>query len=248
MSIFQQLKSGEIFQKMGLAAIMLFFVVFSSCSDGQVGISNLKIGERNSGEATLGLPMQIEADVKLEENIVGIVLDIVSLDTDAGVDAGEWTYHQDFGTKYSGKNTAKFDEQYMFPNGTLAGDYELTLTVTGESGAIVQQKRDFKILVDSTLPFVDELEVGINAAGDDLHLAAHIAAARKIRQVVLLVEGAEWSKEFVFEQARIKDQTSMHFHEHAHVDEAPAGTYQVTLTVEDQDGRKASATAEFKKK
>lgn len=244
MSIFQQLKSGSIFQKTGLGAIMLFFVVFSSCSDGQVGISNLKVGERNSGEATLGLPMQINADVKLEENIVGIVLDIVSLD----IESDEWTYQQDFGTKYSGTNTAKFDEQYMFPNGTLAGDYELTLTVTGESGAIVQQKRDFKILVDSTVPFVDELEVGINASGDDLHLAAHIAAARKIRQVVLLVEGSEWSKEFVFEQARIKDQTSVHFHEHAHVDEAPAGTYQVTLTVEDQDGRQASATADFNKK
>lgn len=244
MAIFQQLKSGSIFQKAGLAGIILLFIAFSSCSDGQVGISKLKVGERNSGEATLGLPMQIEADVKLEENIEGIALDIVSLD----IESDEWTYQQDFGTKYSGTNTAKFDEQYMFPNGTLAGDYELTLTVTGESGAIVQQKRDFKILVDSTVPFVDELEVGINAAGDDLHLAAHIAAARKIRQVVLLVEGAEWSKEFVFEQARIKDQTSVHFHEHAHVDEAPAGTYQVTLTVEDQDGRKASATADFNKK
>lgn len=244
MAIFQQLISGGIFQKAGLVTIILFFAVFSSCSDGQTGISKLKVGERNSGEATLGLPMQIEADVKLEENIVGIVLDIVSLD----IESDEWTYQQDFGTKYSGTNTAKFEEQFMFPNGTLAGDYELTLTVTGESGAIVQQKRDFKILVDSTVPFVDELEVGINAAGDDLHLAAHIAAARKIRQVVLLVEGAEWSKEFVFEQARIKDQTSVHFHEHAHVDEAPAGTYQVTLTVEDQDGRKASATADFNKK
>lgn len=227
-----------------IGLLALFFFAFSSCSGDRPGISKMVVGEKDSGEATVGSPMLVRANISLDENITGVELQMASLDPEMG----EGTFSQQFSDKYSGSDAVKFDEQFMFPSATEAGNYELTLTVTGESGAILQQKRSFRISVDSTVPVVDELEVGINARGDDLHLAAHITAVKKIRQVILGLEGEDWSKEFVFEQARIKDQTSIHFHEHAHVDDAPAGIYTVVLTVEDQDGRKASATSTFEKK
>lgn len=244
MAIFQTKNINGIQQKISLMAVILFFLAFSACSGDRIGISKMVVGEKDSGEATIGSPMLVKANIFLDENISGIELEMISQNSEGE----EWTYSQQFTDKYSGANSARFDEQFMFPNGTEAGNYDLTLTVTGESGAIVQEKRKLRISVDSTVPVVDELEVGINASGDDLHLAAHITAVKKIRQVILSVESEDWSKEFVFEQARIKDQTSIHFHEHAHVDDAPAGIYTVVLTVEDQDGRKASATGTFEKK
>jgi len=244
MAIFQTKYTSRIQQKISLTAVVLFFIVLSSCSGDRSGISKMMVGEKDSGEATVGSSMPVKATISLDENIAGIELQMASLDAEMD----ERTFNQQFSDKYSGANAVKFDEQFMFPSGTEAGNYELTLIVTGESGAILQQKRNFRISVDSTVPVVDELEVGINAKGDDLHLAAHITAVKKIRRVTLGLEGEDWSKEFVFEQARIKDQTSIHFHEHAHVDDAPAGIYTLVLTVEDYDGRKASATSTFEKK
>lgn len=242
MVLFSRLCSMSMWKRSQMLAALISLGILFSCTGEGSGISKMRVGEKDSGEAFIGLPMPVKADVSLDENIVGVELEMTAQSPE------EWTFSQQFKDKYAGANAVKFDEEFMFPNGTEAGNYELTLTVTGESGAIVQQKRNFRISVDSTVPVVDELEVGINAAGDDLHLAAHITAAKKIRQVVLSVEGADWSKEFVFEQARVKDQTAVHFHEHAHVDEAPAGVYSVILTVEDHDGRKAAATGTFQKK
>ncbi len=242
MTFFQTKNTNRIQQKTSLMAVVLFFIMLSSCSGDRTGISKMVVGEKDAAEAFIGLPLLVKAEIALEENIASIDLHMATANT------GDWTFTQHFTEKYSGSNTASFDEQFMFPNGTEAGNYELTLVVTGESGAVVERKRNFRISVDSTVPVVEELEVGINASGDDLHLAAHITAAKKIRQVILSVEGPDWSREFVFDKARIKDQMSVHFHEHAHVDEAPAGQYVVILTVEDQDGRKAAATGSFEKK
>lgn len=223
-------------------SIALLLAVFTSCTSNEPGIHDVEVGEKNNGEGYLGTSMPVKASINFgEEKLSSLTLGMSSAD-------GASSFEMDLTPRYAGQSNVNLVEDFIFPEGTEAGEYVLTLNTKGSSGTIYKNERKFHILVDSSLPVIDEFEVGINAKGNDLHLAAHIAAPKKIEKVILQITGLEWTKEFVFNKASVKDQTAIHFHEHAHVDEAPAGEYEVILTVEDQGGRKATANGKFEKK
>lgn len=222
--------------------IALLLTVVTSCTSNEPGIHDVEVGEENNGEGYLGTTMPVKATINFgEEQLSTITLGMTSAD-------GSSSFEMDLTPRYAGQSKVKLEEDLIFPEGTEAGEYVLTLNTKGSSGTIYKNEGKFHILVDSSLPVVDEFEVSINAKGNDLHLAAHIASPKKIEKVVLLITGLEWSKEFVYNKASVKDQTAIHFHEHAHVDDAPAGGYEVVLTVQDQAGRKATANGKFEKK
>lgn len=215
--------------------------VFAACSSMDSGISNIEIGEKNSAEAHIGAPVTITANIALNENIRSVVMKIVS------AEGASWEFTQNYSDQYAGNKTAKFQETIEVPADAEVGNYELILTATSENETVEESTATFRLAIDSTVPSVMDLEVGLNSAGNDLHLEAHIDAAKKIKQVTLTVKGTGWIKDTVFDQDHIKGQTHVHFHEHADVDAAPAGEYRAILLVEDEEGRKAVASAGFVK-
>lgn len=216
--------------------------VFSACSNRDSGISNIQIGEDNNSEAHIGSSFPVKADISLDENIQSVTMTIAS------TDGSNWDFTQNFTEKYAGSKTAKFQENIEVPTDAEMGNYELLLTATGESGAIEESSSTFRVAIDSTVPTVTDLEVGLNSAGDDLHLEAHLTAAKKIKQVILTVKGERWIKDVTFDKSHIKGQTHIHFHEHADIESAPAGEYSAILLVEDEDGRKSTGSAGFTKR
>lgn len=101
--------------------------------------------------------------------------------------------------------------------------------------------------IDTTIPVITDLDVGINAKKNDLHIEAELSAVKKIDRVVVTLKGDNWTKDITFDQAPPRGELTTNFHQHVHVDEAPAGEYQVILTLHDQEGREAKAEGSFVK-
>ncbi len=242
MTSFLTQKITEFTAKASAVALMLSFVLFFSCSQHQTGIQKLEIGENGVTEAFIGQLLPIRAEIELNEKIASIDIHIVP------VEANKWSFNQQYTEAYAGRRTALFEENIQIPDDAKVGNYELTIKVVGESGVTTEKQTNIRISVDSTVPIVGDLDVGINPKGNDLHLEADITATKKIKQVTVEIKGETWSKDFVFDKPQMKDQLSYKFHEHVHVEEAPKGEYKVVLTLEDQSGRKAVTTKSFQKK
>jgi len=226
----------------GFVAVMSAIGMFVSCSADRSGVRHLEVGEKGSAEAFVGQGLPVRAEIALGEKIASVDLRITPSDADG------WSFRQQYAGNYAGKDKTSFAESIEIPADAKVGSYAVTVTAMGEKDAVEEATVDLRLSVDSSVPVVGDLDVGINATGNDLHLETDITAAKKIKQVRVEIKGAAWQKDFVFDKAQMKDQLSYNFHEHVHVDEAPAGEYEVLLTVEDQDGRTAVAKNGFRKK
>src|SRR5690606_33634036 len=147
-----------------------------------------------------------------------------------------------------GTSKANFDFEIQLPDTLEMGDYLLEVEMADRQNSRGSAKYPVKLRVDVNRPIITDLEVGINDAGDDLHLAAAVMAPNKIAEIRAEIVGEQWSKDFSYKGAQIVDKLETHFHEHAHIHEAPAGTYELTLIVIDKEGRQARSVASFTKK
>ena len=232
----------ETMKKTRLTFIYALIGLFAvSCSSKGNGISDLKIVGSDEG-VSVGQPSLIEADINVEDAI-----DEVQITWEPTSGDG-WQLAAAFTDGLQGQQSVRFSEYIDVPVDAAPGKYRLTMKVKQQDGTEIEESVDATLTIDSTVPVASDLDVGINAAGNDLHLETELTAVKKIQQVTVQVNGAAWSKDFTFDGSRIKDQLSLHFHEHVHIDEAPAGNYQVVLTVEDQEGRSASVEGSFTKK
>jgi len=239
----EHVRTIDFVPKVGLVVLMLAIGLFVSCSADRPGVRHLEVGEKGSAEAFVGQPLPVRAEIALGEKIASVEVRITTSDADG------WSFRQQYADSYAGKDKVSFAETVQIPESAKVGSYAVRLTVMGEKHASEEATLDIRLSVDSSVPVVGDLDVGINAAGSDLHLETDITAAKKIKQVKVEIKGAAWSKDFIFDKAPMKDQLSHTFHEHVHeVEEAPPGTYEVLLTVEDQAGRKAAVRGSFEKK
>jgi len=239
---FEHVRTIAFVPTAGLATVISAIGLFVSCSADRSGVRNLEVGEKGSAEAFVGQELPVRAEIALGEKIASVEVRI----TPSGADG--WSFRQQYAGNYAGKDNVSFAETVQVPEGAKVGSYVVGLRAMGEKEAAEEATVDIRLSVDSSVPVVGDLDVGINAAGNDLHLEADITAAKKIKQVSVEVKGAAWSKVFTFDKAPMKDQMSYTFHEHVHVDEAPPGMYEVVLTVGDQAGRNAVAHGNFEKK
>lgn len=216
-----------------------------SCNSGTVsglGTSDVQVGTTAKDKSShLGVPLPVSAVVFAENNIASFEVQLKSKSD------SEVIFVQSYTEGLSGKTKADFSEDVVLPAETEPGEYLVTLKVTDEQGNEQIDEVNLKLLIDSSFPAVGDLDIGINAAGNDLHLESNIAAANKIAKITVLVKGEEWEKEVDFAKESMVGKVTLHFHEHVHVDEAPAGKYQVTVTVIDQDNNQASESASFTK-
>jgi len=225
-----------------LASLLLSFGLFFSCTGSKPGVRNLQVGEKGSAEAFVGQELPLRAKIALGEKIAAVHVDVRPADAESPI------LHQHYTEGYAGRERAAFVESIAIPADAKTGSYTVTLKVIGESGATEEKSANFRLSVDSSVPVAGDLDVGINAAGNDLHLETDITAAKKIKQVRVEIKGEAWTRDFTFDKAQMQEQMSYNFHEHVRVDEAPAGEYEVILTVEDQAGRTAEARGNFRKK
>lgn len=100
---------------------------------------------------------------------------------------------------------------------------------------------------DPTLPSATGFEVGLNAAGNDLHAEASITAPNKLAEIIVEIHGNGWEKEFSYKDEKIVGQTTYNFHKHMDVTAAPKGHYHVHLKVVDQAGKSATFEEHFDK-
>lgn len=212
-----------------------------SCSPKGSGINGLQVGGADA-TVSVGQSTLIEANINVDQPIDNVQIEWKSANDDG------WELLEVYTEDFQGKTNAVFFESVSIPTDVIPGKYVLTMKVKQQDGTVVEQSMETTFTIDSTVPVASALDVGINAAGNDLHLESELTAVKKIEQVVVKVNGASWSKDFTFDSPKIKDQLSHTFHEHVHVDDAPAGEYQVILTVQDQEGRQASVEGKFVKK
>jgi len=216
----------------------------SGCANGSgSGITNVVVGT-GSGEPTayIGSSLPFSAQLSSADTIA----DLIALLTPAT--GGEVVLN----TRLTSQNLegivqAKVEDQIELPADIRPGDYVFSLVMTDKAGARQSVDNPIRLMIDTSSPLVLDLEIGINPAGNDLHLAAQVTAPNKLAKITVFIHGEEWEKEYEFEGTSVNGKIEYHFHEHAHVDAAPAGTYEVTVTAADQQGRKSSATGNFTK-
>ncbi len=204
-------------------------------------VTGLEVGINNSKIAHPGNDLHIEAQITAEGTIKEVVLEI---HPEAG--AG-WKLTQTYTEGFAGQKNAEFHKHVDVPADAVLGDYHGHIKVTDQAGQVTEAEFELKITSDPTLPTVDGFEVGLNAAGNDLHVEADITAPNKIAKAVVEVHGNGWEKEVTYTDAGMVGQTAYNLHNHIDVTAAPKGHYHVHLKVVDQAGKENEFEEHFDK-
>jgi len=230
-----------------LMALLLFSIAFTSCKkddneESVPQITGLEIGSGNSKVAFQGSDIHVEALVSAMANLASVKLEIHPEGTTG------WEFEEVYTEGISGLKNAEFHQHIDIPATAALGKYHVHLVVTDQQGRTTEAESDLEIKFDATLPSATGFEVGLNTAGNDLHLEAALNALNKIAKVVVEVHGPAWEKEFEFTDAAMVGQLTYNFHKHVDVTAAPAGHYHVHLKIVDQLGKEVEVEEHFDKK
>jgi len=204
-------------------------------------IDGLEVGAGNNKTAHPGNDLHIEAQITAPGTIKDVVLDIHPK-TGTG-----WKVNTTYTENLAGLKNAEFHKHIDVPADATLGDYHGHIKVTDENGQVTEAEFDLKVTSDPTLPSVTGFEVGLNAAGNDLHAEAKITAPNKIARVTLEVHGGNWEKEVTYTDVAMVGQTTYNLHKHVNVTGIPAGHYHVHLKVIDQAGKENEFEEHFDK-
>ncbi|TWR26519.1 DUF4625 domain-containing protein [Mucilaginibacter pallidiroseus] len=204
-------------------------------------ITGLEVGAGNNKTAHPGNDLHVEAQISAPGNIRNVVL---SIQPENG---SGWQVNTTYTENLAGLKNAEFHEHIDVPGDAAQGKYHGHLTVTDENGQKTETEFDLNVTADPTLPSATGFEVGLNAAGNDLHAEASITAPNKIASITIEVHGAGWEKEVVYTDAAMVGQTTYNLHKHVDVTAAPKGHYHVHLKVIDQAGKQNEFEEHFDK-
>jgi len=201
----------------------------------EIGISNNKIGHPGSD-------LHVEAQIFAAGNIAGVKLSIQPK-------SGEgWKFDQEFTEGIVGLKNAEIHTHIDIPADAVVGNYQVKITVTDEQGQVTEVNSDLTLSADPTLPTATGFEVGLNAAGNDLHLEAVIGAQNKIAKVVVELHSGAYESEIEYTDAAMVGKTTYNLHKHVNVTAAPAGHYHVHLKIIDQSGKENEFEEHFDKR
>ncbi|NGF57963.1 hypothetical protein G5B00_15695 [Parapedobacter sp. SGR-10] len=225
--------------------VFLAFLLFLlyGCSEPVPPIAWVKVGDNQDDDRFyVGQTLLLK----------GIVRDTTGLDVlwwhIRPVSGEGWTYVDTIDLRTFDKGD-KFEWQQgvAIPDSIALEEYQISLSARQRDGKVVQSAKNMMLVVDSTFPVISELEVGLNSAGNDLHLATEIVAAKRIAHVVVEISGTAWQQEYTFAGKKLQGELTAHFHEHIKVAELPSGEYKVKVYVHDQNDRTAIAEGGFSK-
>jgi hypothetical protein len=231
-----------------ILALLFIAARFSACKKDEEMpntsapvISGLEIGPNNNKTAHPGGDVHVEAQVTATENIESITLEIKSKNSTG------WSLKTTYTDGFAGLKNAEFHKHVDVPVDAVLGAYEVYLTARDKNGKETKVESTLELSSDPTLPSLIGFEVGLNAAGNDLHAEAVVTAPNKIAQIVVEIHGNGWEKEFTYLDAAMIGQTTYNFHKHMDVTAAPKGHYHVHLKVIDQAGKETEFEAHFDK-
>lgn len=224
-----------------LAYSLVFFLLCAACHHGHHGVSDLQVGNGGNQDIFLGEALPVTAHIATDAPIARVDVAIRPV-------SGEgWTLSNEYTEGLDGKMHVQFETIIVVPDTVRTGDYMLKLRVIDTAECISEDSIRFNLTIDNTTPQASALDVGINAAGNDLHLETELSAPLGIAAVVVEIKGGTWSETFAFSGKELVGQLTHRFHEHIRVTEAPKGSYSVQLVVEDRKGRQTRTTGVFTK-
>ncbi len=225
----------------GVVCFLIFILLGVACQHEHPGVSDLRAGTDGNRQAFVGGELPVTAHIAVDAPV-----DRADVAIRPASGAG-WAFAGEYSEGLGGKTHAPFEAAVAIPDTVEPGDYILVFRITDAEGNVSADSVDFKLAIDSTVPTASDLDVGINAAGNDLHLESELSAPLAIAKVVVEVKGIAWEETFIFSGTELAGQLSLRFHEHVKVGEAPKGSYHVCLVVEDSKGRTARTEGTFTK-
>jgi hypothetical protein len=231
-----------------IAGFLLIAATFGACKkDDEVAdlsapvIAALEIGPENNKIAHPGGDVHVEALITATSNIESVTLEI-NPKSGSG-----WKLNTVYTEGFAGLKNAEFHKHVDVPEDAALGSYNVVLKVRDSQGKETKVESTLDLQNDPSLPSQTGFEVGLNAAGNDLHAEASITAPNKIAEILVEIHGNGWEKEFSYKDVNIVGQTSYNFHKHMDVTAAPKGHYHVHLKVVDQAGKSATFEEHFDK-
>lgn len=220
----------------------------STTSTDSISIELTEVGLENSGYATAGSDLHLEAEIVATAKISLITVEIHN-ENDSSIEEIVASF-----TDYSGMINAEFHKHIDIPASQPAGDYHLHLTVIDENGNTKTVETEVAILANTDDLFqitIDELGTGtvgsssVNA-GSDLHIEGTIVSTNPIATIEIEIHNEDDSSIQEIEETytNYAGLTTADFHEHLDIPASqPAGDYHFHFTVTDSLGN--SSTVEY---
>lgn len=199
-----------------------------------------EVGTANSKLVYAGHELHLEMAVAAPGNIASIKLQITYAKTDIA-----WDFLHTYSQGYTGKKNAVFHEHISVPENAKTGDYELLVIVTDQTGKTSQAKTIFRIARDTSLPSASGINIRLN--GNQLSVAAEIAAQNGLAKVEVEVQSSPWTKVFEFREQDLTGQRSYSLNRNLEVSPLLGGHYHVNLYITDQLGKSITYAYHFDK-
>ena len=226
-------------------AFLTVAALFTACKKDKITsaptISDLEVGHDNNKTAFPGTDIHIEAELLAEATIASVKLEIQPV---SGIG---WKFVEEYKDGFVGQKNAEFHKHIDVPADAALGKYLIRLSVTDQQGQITKIESDLEIKFDPTLPTATDFEVGLNAAGNDLHTEANIKAINKIAKITVEISGNNYKKEVVYTDAAMVGATTYNFHKHLNVSDVPKGHFHVHLKIVDQANKENEFEEHFDK-
>lgn len=234
--------------KIGIFAIVASSLIFTSCSDDDdaaadtITINITEVGSNNSGVATAGSDLHIEADIMASARIASVEIEIHH-ETDSSAPEINAVF-----TEYAGQINAEFHKHIDIPANQPAGDYHVHIKVTDENGNTRTEETEVQILANSANLFeINLTEIGHGTAGnyhahagEDMHIEGTITSTNPIASIAIEIHKTGAPEiEAVF-TTPYAGQTTVDFHEHIDIPaNQPTGVYHFHFVVTDNQGNEA---------
>ncbi|MFD2556592.1 MULTISPECIES: hypothetical protein [Sphingobacterium] len=220
----------------------LLLMVLNSCSPQKQDIVWKWNKDNEKMHFFVGQQIPLRVDINSKDRPDSVWIQIKQ------VDGGNWSYLKPVPSHLLLSHSPySVETNIEVPDTANTGKYKVGLFAKLPDGSIIQDIVDIDLSIDTSFPWISDLDIGLNARQDDLHLAADLSAAKKINKVHVYIEGAGWKGSYDFQGSSLKDRITAHFHEHVDIKEAPAGDYSLQLVLTDGLGRVTKQKGSFKK-
>jgi hypothetical protein len=217
------------------AFCILLFAVITGCSKEDAvspllppEISGVESGTANSKTAYAGQDFHLEAMLQSQNTLSSLKIQITPVVSGRG-----WIYSAVYTKNVAGLKNAVFHEHLKVPEDALAGDYDLLLLITDQSGLKTEYRSSIKVIKDLSLPSVSGMQVALNSMSA-LNISGKVKAPNKLALIKIEVQSSAWTKVFDFNGADVSGKSDLDFKTSLDLSAAPAGHYHINITIVDQ--------------
>jgi len=190
--------------------------------------AGIEIGTANTKTAYAGQDFHIEATLKAGANLSGLKVQITPVVSGRG-----WSFSQIYTKDIKGLKNAVFHEHLLVPEDAVAGEYDLLLVLTDESGGRSEYKSTIKIIKNPMLPSASLMSVVFDG-NSDLQLSGRIKAPNNLEFIKVEIQSTLWTRIYDFNGVDVENKTEFDLSEVIDMRQPPKGHYHVNITIADQ--------------